>query len=342
MLGMRDQFRLPSFVEQDLTERKLSVVPLLRQAGLPDDFFRQEDTYATTAEFFALWRAIGQLSRDPAIGLKIASDERMERSLPTAMAALCSSSFHDALQRMARYKKLTCPEEIRVHLGRDEAAVESVFLQSDEAQPDGLVDLTMSCILSVARRGTAGKVAPVRLELTRAAQHRKLFETHFKCPVTFQAKRNALVFRRTDLNLPFVSHNVELLRAITAQLDSELNASDTDPDLRNKVKHGLRRALAGRSPSLQLVARELGTSVRTLQRRMTADGFNFKQIVEETRREMALHHLKERSVGLNEIAFLLGYENANSCFRAFRRWQGISPGEWRKGQRPPSATQAAM
>ena len=107
---MRDQFRLPSFVEQDLTERKLSVVPLLRQAGLPDDFFRQEEIYATTAEFFALWRAIGQLSRDPAIGLKIASDERMERSLPTAMAALCSSSFHDALQRMARYKKLTCPE----------------------------------------------------------------------------------------------------------------------------------------------------------------------------------------------------------------------------------------
>ena len=69
VLGMRDQFRLPSFVEQDLTERKLSVVTLLRQAGLPDDFFRQEEIYATTAEFFALWKAIGQLSPDPAIGL---------------------------------------------------------------------------------------------------------------------------------------------------------------------------------------------------------------------------------------------------------------------------------
>ena len=332
---MRDQFRLPSFAEQDLTERGFSVSAVLRQARLPEDFFKKENVYATTAEFFALWRAIGRLSPEPAIGLKMAADERMQRYLPNAMAAVCSASLEDALQRMGRYKKLTCPEELRVHLARDEAIVESVFLESDEAHPDGLVDLTMSCILSVASRGTAGKARPIRLELTRKDQHRKLLETHFKCPVKFRAKRNALVFRRSDLNLPFVSHNPELLEAITAQLNTDLKAN-THADLRSNIKQGLRRALAGRSPSLRLAAKELGMGVRTLQRRMRSEGFGFKQIVEETRREVALHQLKEGSVGLSEIAFLLGYENANSFFRAFRRWQGIPPGEWRKRQRGES------
>ena len=330
---MNERFRLPSFVEEDLAERGFSIPSLLRHAALPEDFFRRDKVYATTSQFFALWRAIGQLSPDPAIGITIASDERMERYLPTAIAAICSSSLHDALQRMARYKRLTCPEDIRIRLARDEASVESIFLESDDDQPDALVDLTMSCIYSVARRGTGGTVTPIRLELTRTVQHRRLLEAFFRCPVTFQTQRNALVFRRRDLSLPFVSRNTEVLEAVTAQLDADLNVRTADADLRSTVTHSLRRALAGQSPSLRMAAKQVGMSVRTLQRRMQSNGFTFKQIAEETRHEMALHHLKGGTTELSEIAFLLGYGNAISFFRAFRRWEGVSPGEWRRRHR---------
>jgi AraC-like DNA-binding protein len=330
---MNDRFRISSLWEQRLTEQKLALPALLRLAGLPAGLFQQEKSYATTAELFALWRAIGEMSSDPGIGLQLGAEPRFERYQPSAIAAVCSRSFRDALQRIACYNQLTCPEEIRVHINRDEASVEFIYLQAEEVQPDVLVDLGLSWILSIGCRGTDGQVTPLRLELTRPAQHRELLETHFGCRVRFKADRNALVFRGSDLDRPFVTHNVELLTAIGAQLETELQERKGSADVGEQVKHTLKRSLAGRRPTLQHTARELGLSVRTLQRRMMDAGITFQQVVEDTRRELAHHYLKRSTVELNETAFLLGYGDANSFFRAFHLWEGTSPGEWRTRQR---------
>jgi len=77
------------------------------------------------------------------------------------------------------------------------------------------------------------------------------------------------------------------------------------------------------------VAKELGTSQRTLQRRLAEDGATFQQLVQEARRELARHYLLHSSLELNETAYLLGYEDAHSFFRAFHEWEGSPPGEWR-------------
>jgi len=95
------------------------------------------------------------------------------------------------------------------------------------------------------------------------------------------------------------------------------------------VKDVLRRSLAGKRPTLQDVARELGLGARTFQRRLTDAGITFQQLVEETRRDLAHHYLKQSKVELNEAAFLLGFEDAIRFFRAFQAWEGTSPSEWR-------------
>jgi AraC-like DNA-binding protein len=326
---MTDRFRISSLLAAQLAEHHLPLPALLQRAGLPPAFFQQEKIYATTAELFALWRAIGESCPDPAIGLKLGAEPRPERFHPAAIAAVCSRNFRDALQRMARFKQLTCPEEIRVHSGRDETSVEFFYLEADQAQPAILVDLCLSWIASIGRRGTDGQITPLRLELTRPARHRQLLETHYGCKASFAAARNALVFQSSDLDRPFVTHNVDLLAAIGAQLESELQARKTGADLGEQVKHSLKRSLAGRRPNLRHIARDLGMSTRTLQRRLTDDGVTFQQVVEDTRRELARHYLKHSAVELNEAAYLLGYEDANSFFRAFHLWEGTSPGEWR-------------
>jgi AraC-like DNA-binding protein len=76
--------------------------------------------------------------------------------------------------------------------------------------------------------------------------------------------------------------------------------------------------MAGKRPTLQDIAQELGMSARTLQRRLTDAGITFQQLVEDTRRELARHYLKQRAVELNEAAFLLGFADTNSFFRAFQ------------------------
>jgi AraC-like DNA-binding protein len=300
---------------------------------LPSGFFQQEEIYVTTSGLFSLWRAIGETSGDPGIGLKLGAEPRFERYQPTAIAAVCSRSFRDALQRMGRYKQLTCPEEIRVQTTRDEAVVEFFYLQAEEVQPEVLVDLCLSWILSIGRRGTEGQITPLRLELTRPVQHRELLETHFGCRVRFKAGRNALVFRSSDLDRPFVTHNEELLKAIGAQLETELQERNPRADVGEQVKHTLKRSLAGKRPTLPNIARELCLSVRTLQRRLTDADITFQQLVEDTRPELAHHYLKHNAVELNETAYLQGYEDANSFFRAFHLWEGTLPGEWRTRHR---------
>ncbi|BCU79121.1 AraC family transcriptional regulator [Luteolibacter sp. LG18] len=326
---MNDRFRISSLLAGRLTEHGLALPDLLRLAGLPGGFLQQEKIHATTAELFALWRSVGELSPDPAIGLKLGSDPRLEKYHPAAVAAVCSRSYRDAIQRMARYKQLTCPEEIGIHEENGEATVEFIYHEADNDEPEVLIDMALAWIVSVGRLGTGGQVTPLRLDLKRATRQRELLEDHFGCRVRFKAGRNALVFRATDLDRPFLTHNEELLAAIGAQLETELQSRNRTSDLGERVKRTLKRSLAGRRPSLQDIARELGMSTRTLQRRLGEAAITFQQVVEETRRELAHHYLQQEAVELNGVAFLLGYEDSNSFFRAFHGWEGTSPGEWR-------------
>ncbi len=330
---MTDQLRISPAWAQRFEEQHIHLPALLRRAGLPSGLFQQERVYVTTAQLFALWRAVAEMSPDPAIGLNLGAETRMERSHPAAIAVMCSRTFGDALERLGRYKKLTCPEEMRVHRKAEEAAVEFFYVEATEPQPEVLVDMVLAWILAVGQRGTGTRLAPLRLELTRGPAPRELLERHFGCRVRLKANRNALVFRASDLGRPFVTHNEELLTVIGTHLDAELAAQKTSQNVGDQVKDALRHSLAGKRPSLQHVAQELGLGLRTLQRRLADADISFQQLLEDTRRELAHRYLKHGTVELNEAAFLLGFEDANSFFRAFQVWEGTSPGEWRSRYR---------
>src|SRR5260370_2258717 len=125
---MTNRFRVSSIVSRRLEELGLSPVAVLRHAGLPIGLFEQERILLSTEEMFALYRAIFEVSGDPAIGLKLGTEERMERYSPIATAALYTRSFRDALQRMARYKQLTCPEEIKITEHPHDSPLQSLSL----------------------------------------------------------------------------------------------------------------------------------------------------------------------------------------------------------------------
>jgi AraC-like DNA-binding protein len=312
-----------------LEELGLSPVVVLRHAGLPIGLFDQARILLTTEEMFALYRGISDVSGDPAIGLKLGTEERIERYDPIAIAALYTRSFRDALQRMARYKQLTCPEEIQIAERGNECAVEFLWLLADQPEPVSLVDVCFAWIVGIGRRGTGRTVQPKRVEFQRSESHRKMYESHFQCPVKFGARHNVLVFKKADLDQPFLTHNADLLALVAPQLEAELTQQLAQKSLSEQVKGILKKLLAGQRPTLQEVARELRLSTRTLQRRLTAESANFQQLMEDARRELAQHYLLHSSLELNETAYLLGYEDANSFFRAFHQWEGTSPGEWR-------------
>ncbi len=326
---MTNRFRVASTLAGKLEELGVLPADVLRQAGLPAGLFDQERILVSTEELFALYRGLGQASPDPAIGLKLGTEPRIERYDPIAIAAVSARSFRDALQRLARYKQLTCPEELRVAERGDECRVQFRWLLAQETEPPVLVDVCFARVLDIARRGTGAPVRPRRLELRGATGSRETYEAHFGCPAKFDARQNTIVFAKADLDRPFLTHNADLFAIVAPQLEAELKQALASRAIGEQVKGILKPLLAGRRPGIEDVTKQLGTSPRTLQRRLAEDGATFQHLVQEARRELARHYLLHSSLELNETAYLLGYEDAHSFFRAFHDWEGDSPGEWR-------------
>jgi AraC-like DNA-binding protein len=327
-----NRFRVSGTLAKRLEDLGLPPVAVLRQAGLPMGLFEQGKIWVTTDEMFALYRAISEVSGEPAIGLKLGSERRIERYDPIAIAALYTRSFRDALDRMSRYKRLTCPEEIRIVERGNECSVQFVWLLAEIAEPPTLIDTCFAWVVEIGRRGIGRRINPLRVEFERPEANRRLFEDHFGCPVEFGAPHNRLLFRSEDVSQPFLTHNPDLLELVAPQLEAELKQQLADKSLKEQLKGILKRLLAGQKPRLDDAALELRVSARTLQRRLLAERITFHGLVEEARRELAHHYLLQSSLELNETAYLLGYESANSFIRAFHKWEGTSPGEWRSAR----------
>ncbi len=329
---MKPRFRVDAQLGRRLAERGLSLTAIVRAARLGLGFFEQAKISVTTDELFALWTSIGVESADPAIGLWLGSNERVESCAPLSIAMLAAPTLQEALVRAARYKRLTCPEEIEVVSRRGECSARFHWLLADEHTPFALIDLCFAWLFHIGRRGSGGTVSPIRIELRRPSARARMYQRHFGCPILFDAPRDAIVFDASDVMRPFVTHNADLLAIVAPHLEAELSRAATEVLV--QVKAVIKRLLCGRRPDLEDVARELAVTPRTLQRRLAAEQQTYQQLLEEARREMSHHYLLETDLELNEAAFLLGYTDASSFFRAFRQWEGTSPGRWREDRRP--------
>ena len=335
---MSKHFRIPSRLPDKLEELGVRVSAILRSAGLPRNLFEQPRVLVTTEEFFALWRGIGELSGNPAIGLLLGTESKPEHFDPIALAALSSDNFNAAVQQIARYKLLSCPEEIVHGAEGDEWSIHFRWLLAQDEEPDALTDLCFAWMLSVARLGTGTRLSPLRLELVRKRHYAKTLERHFGCPVVFGATRNAIVFREADARRPFVTRNAELLSMLAPQLDEELKQQRGLERFPERVRATIQKKLAGRRPKMHDIARELHLSSRTLQRRLQEAGYSFQRVMEEARHQLARHYLTNSLLELNETAYLLGFEDSNSFVRAFRGWEGVPPAHWRGLQRAKIAS----
>ena len=315
---------------RQLESMGISANAVLRLAVLPSQLFQQTRIWLTTVEMRALYDAIAEFTGDQAIGLRLGSEERPENYSPIAIAALFTRSFRDALNRVARYKRLTSPQEIRLFERGKEYAVEFVWLLAEVAESPIWIDACFAWTVTIGRRGIGRNIHPLRVELRRPITNKQAYENFFACPVKFGARHNRLFFRVEDLDQPFITYNPDLLEAIAPQLESELIQYLANRSLQEQAKGILKRLLAGQRP--RLGRRRSGVAHRALAHYSGSclkKGTTFHALMEEARREMAQHYLRQPSLELNETAYLLGYEDPNSFIRAFHKWEGTSPGEWR-------------
>lgn len=325
----RDRIKLSYATLARLQADGFPVADILRRAHLPPNLFQQTPLVVTTAQWFALWEVLDSYIDDPGFGLKLPGTLQSEPYDVLTITALSAAFFHDALTKIARYKRLFSAEDILLTRYGSEWHVEGVWLATEQPPPPRLIDMSFAHIVGVGQRGTGQPLYPTRVVLRRDEAHRSLYEAHFHCPVEFGAGRDMLCFSDETMMQPFSTANPDLLALIEPQLETERRDLLVPQSISEQVKRLLRRRIAGQPPTLQDIARELAISPRTLQRRLSDQGMQFQQLLEAVRHELAKEYLEASALELNEIAFLLGYKEASSFHRAFHQWEGLSPGQWR-------------
>jgi AraC-like DNA-binding protein len=194
--------------------------------------------------------------------------------------------------------------------------------------------------VTFARRFTGVPIVPEGVTVQRARPtwaHRYL--EVFGCPVQFSHNEDSITFMQRDLDRPLLSANAEVNPILEQHAERALARLD-QRGISGRVRMVLYRMLSGEEPQLARVARELGMSVRTLQRRLSAEAARFGDLVDDVRRGVAEEYLSVDGMNLMEIGFLLGFSDPNSFFRAFKRWTGTTPHAYRrqrqKAEHPPS------
>lgn len=330
-----DKCRIPQAFRRAVERAGIPAAALLRVARLPAALHVTDGASVTTAQYFALWQAVEELSGDPAIGIHmtIATDTAVHP--PATMSAFFARDLLDGLRRLARFKRLCTPEELSVVEAGGEALIAVDWLHGVGQEPDAAADVTFAAILELARRGTGRHIVPRRVEMVRSGPATPAHRQYFGSPLRFGAKRNCIVLDAADLDRPFAGHNPELLAILTPALAVALEEIDAQSDLPEQVKIVLKRRLASGKPELAEVAEALGLSERTLQRRIAEAGTSFRLLLEAARQQLGREMLTG-DASTEEIAYLLGYQDTSSFYRAFREWEGVTPARWRERHVPAS------
>jgi AraC-like DNA-binding protein len=313
-----------------------ALLPRLRAVGVDTDAvlvtcaiaaerFGDPKVRVSTAEMMAFWRAVEQHGAPPDMGLRLASERRDDEYDMASLVAVHAATFREALQRLARYKRIVCPENVELTETGDEAQLRFHWLLADAPMPALFVDGMFASALAIARRGIGKRVTAKRLELSRRRQNEAMLRAHFGCAVRFDAPVDLLILDRRMLDEPLLTQDT----SVSARLVPELEATLVSDDISDRVRLALLKRMSGDRPSVERLATDLHLSSRTLQRKLGDIGTTYQKLLDDVRHGAARRMLSDTDLDVSEIAFLLGFEEENSLARAFHAWEGTTPRAYR-------------
>lgn len=311
-----------------LEARGIDPAPVLLEAGFSSEAFRDPNARMPAVATAHLWRGASTRVNDPAFGLYASKFVRPTTFHALGYAVFASTTLRDALHRLLRYSHLVSDAgELELETSRTAARLKFMISHGDAPSAQAL-DAVMSLIVRTCRTLTDRSFSLVRVEQRRQEPLEcGPYERFFRCPLVFGAAVDALTFDAEVLDRRLPSANPELARH-NDELVRQYLADMREGTIVDRVRRTLAEHLSGdASPSK--IASLLAMSSRSLQRRLKEHGTSYAEVLRDTRRELAMNHLREQHCSVTEIAFLLGFEDASAFARAFRSWTGLSPSAFR-------------
>lgn len=306
-----------------LKDLDVAPVRVLRRAGLPDDLFSVSNVRLPAHDYHRLWEALETETGDPAFPITLCQEFRTEAFSPLLFAALCSPNLLAAAHRVAAFKELVGPMRLLV-IEADEFVELRMEWDHTAPPPDSLVLAELLFCASLARMGTRERISPVQVQTPARPAIVEPYEDFLGARIR-SGTAHVIRFSRADATRPFLTTSQDVWAALEPQLSRKLAELQSAATTADRVRAVLLEALPSGQYSMELVARRLGLSGRTLQRRLDSEATTFRDVLAETRTELAMHYLTNSSLPVSQIAFLLGFAEPTSFYRAFKNWTGETP-----------------
>lgn len=312
---------------------------VVREAGIDPELLRDPDARIPLEQHIALWTLLSrqQVGATP-IGLALG-----ERLGTGGMGVVGYAMSHgrtvgEALDWLQRYRAVVHPEVVPRHELRSEPdgerlvfarPISPVFARLREP-----VEAQATALVSVLRSLTGRDIGARRVAfpLPRPPDPER-HERTFGCPVAWAQPLLEVAFEASLLSLPIPRNDPQLFSYLARRADELRQRLPSLSSHADRARDAIGELLATGDAHLGVVAQRLGTSERTLHRRLADEGTTFAKLVDAARRERALLLLEDRGLSCSEIAFLLGFTETGPFFRAFKRWMGTTPQVFRQTHR---------
>ena len=307
-----------------------------RATDLTPEIVADAEARVSPAQFCVAWAEATRLANDPALALSIA--DAMPQGAFGIVEYVCRSAptLREALAQWVRYLGIL-DDAVEVALVDAKDGLALRVTRESEAPAPASHELCFALVLKNVQRMIARPLGPVVVRFVHSApanvvtRHRAFFGGS----VEFGSKRTEIVFAKDDADAPLTTADASLLAILLPTAQKQRDSVTTDPPFVDQVKRALGRALTSDDAQLASVAKAMGMTARSLQRRLQDEGASFQSLRDETRRALADRYLGE-GLSLAEISFLLGFSEPSAFFRAFKRWTGLTPIE-RRASLPPRA-----
>jgi len=281
-----------------------------------------------------MMHAAEALIGDSAIGLAAGRDFRPSTFLDIGLALISSATLREALAVNERYQALT------QQLGKTHLSVKPtkavITWRPYINNPERMRPITEAVFAGYAVFGRwltwlyDKEIAGMEFRHKRPP-HAAQCENLFACDVVFEARLDQMYLDPALVDMPLPNANKDLLDVLCKRLDRQLRELQAPLTTETQTYHCVQAMLADGAPSLASVAKALGTSERTLRRRLSQEGVSFRSIVESARKEACDVYIRERKKSIAEIAQAVGYSEQSAFTRAFRNWYGAPPSEYING-----------
>jgi len=191
-------------------------------------------------------------------------------------------------------------------------------------------EATIASVLTISQEVSTAAIHPLAVYFKHAAPASIAdHETFFGCPVHFDSDRDALLISNESLQAPNKLGDASISKFFQSHLESEVAKLEEETSLDRQIRRHVTQCLSEGMPMLSEVARHFGMSGRTLQRQLAELGYSYQTLVDESRRQLAENLLRETDFSLVEVAFMTGFSEQSAFARAFKRWAGQTPRNFR-------------